>query len=163
MHCDSLVHTHIHGLGLIFIYQINRVESIIIRPIRYASQSILYYVFPAYAFQSMLNSSCPLGHPSTGALLLAQPLPSRTQSNDRGKPGGRNAHGKHHLETGHVAVNDNRLLVERKRVSNLRGARQDKRLTVDVRSDPDDVLDHLVDKGSLRAGDNVRTAETLED
>lgn len=48
-------------------------------------------------------------------------------------------------------------------MSDLRRAGEDEDRLVDVRSDTEDVLNHLVDKGSLGAGDDEGTAETLED
>lgn len=105
-----------------------------------------------------------LGTTSRIAELLLIQLPPASKHTKNGSDScGGNADGKDDMQTLDVAINDNRLLVERERLTNISSTRQDQISLADLRSHVGDILDHLVDEGRLSGRNDVSATKTLED
>lgn len=100
---------------------------------------------------------------STSQVGSVELLPASGETDERSNTGDGDRHGEDNPETLHVAVENERKLLGSEDVADLRCASKDEVAEGDVGGPGSDVLDHGVEEGRLRTGDNEGTANALSD
>jgi hypothetical protein len=106
--------------------------------------------------------SWPLSH-AAGEVLLLELLPAGEATDEECETSAGDSHGEGDLETLHVTVDDDELLLGCEGLANFSGAGEDEGGLADIGGVAGDVLDHFVDEGGLATGDDEGTTKTLED
>lgn len=100
---------------------------------------------------------------ATSEVLLLELLPAGKETNKECETSAGNGHGESDLQTLHIPIDDDRLLLGSKCVADFSGSGKHEGSLADLRSVLRNVFDHFVDEGGLTTGDDESTTKTLED